>query len=151
MNQYLIDNFVINQIKKEPGFLLVNDNKGNLFLFNTYTIIKSEPNLFEVSTNKHSKIEYFTNQKIAVIYCIFEHYKKYNEAIIIKDLDRKLSHADTSAKIHNKLLKKATDIDQKILYATKYKEDILLKSKVIEDLDYFINISKYWVSKNSKV
>ena len=148
--QQIIDNFIIKEFKKNlKDWFIVQNNEHSYLLFNKFEIIKKH-NTYIVYQFTTSQTLTFYSLKNAVTWCIFENLYKYNEAFTVKDLDFKIESLSFNELHHKKLLYKEKNVDQKILYFIKYNEDKKQKVAAEEQIEFYINTSKYWLHKKLK-
>ena len=148
--QQIIDNFIVKEFNKnlKNWFILQNDD-GTYLLFNKFHIV-NENKKFLVYQLTNSVIETFNDVKNAVTWCIFEKLGKYYEAEEVKNLDRKLETICVNQIRHNYLIRNTKEKQQRILYFTKLTEELAKKKVTEEQLDFYINTSRYWLDKRLK-
>ena len=148
--QQIIDNFIIKEFKSQlKDWFMIQNDENTYLLFNKFKIVKTK-NYYKIYQFSNSQVETFFSLKNAVTWCIYENLSKYNDAITVKNLDQKAESLSFHELNHKKLLNKAKDLDQKILYFIKFSEDKKQKKAVEEQIDFYINTSRYWLNKKLK-
>lgn len=133
---------------KIKDLFIVREYDGSYNLFGRYLIKPSEDGLYEVSFVKDEGEKYtFSSLKNAVTWCVFEKNKKYKEIKHIQDLDNILGSLDVSIAQHKKLAEKVEDIELKDIFLAKLYEEKLKKRVALEQMNEYVNISKYWQTK----
>jgi hypothetical protein len=118
------------------------DKAGAYELFGKYTIYPLKSGNFKVRVLETEKTHMFSNVKNAVAWCTFDHVQKVHEANRIKDLDSRLSSIEVDIAVHQRMSSLANNINNKWIYINKYKEDILKKKMMVNELNSHINTSK---------
>ena len=78
-----------------------------------------------------------------MVWCTLDNDRYYREAGKVLELDLKLSSNDLNIQIHKKLAKKAKNAESKLIYTIKWEEDSRKKRLLTEELQTFINKSRY--------
>lgn len=126
--------------KKINDLFIVKENDGTYNLFGKY-IITPESNLYKVTLEN---INYtFSSLRYAVTWCVFEKNNKYKEVKRIQELDELISGLDVSIAQNTKLYTKA-QYEDKSIYLAKLIENKYRKRQVLEEIEHFADLSKYW-------
>jgi hypothetical protein len=86
----------------------------------------------------------FNSLKTAVAWCTNDKRVKVSDAKRILELDRCLCGVDADIQQHQKLAKKAKDIDAKLIYLAKLGEDKLKKRLMTAEMDAYVSESRSW-------
>lgn len=119
--------------------LITRDEKGTLYLFNEYRIVRKSKNVFVVYGK--NIIEEFMSIKNALAFAILKYNKNYTVAERIKFLDISLCSIDLDVEIHRNMLKNKTSDDEKLLYSIKLSEDLNKKRAILKEIKNHINSS----------
>lgn len=122
--------------------IVLADKDGSYELFGKYAIYPLKSGNFKVRDLETEKTHIFSNVKNAVTWCTFDHVQKMHEANRIKDLDSRLSSIEVDIAVHQRMVSLAKDANSKWLYINKYREDILKKRMLANELNSHINTSK---------
>lgn len=114
---------------------------GSYEFFNRYVIVK-ENDGYIVSLKYNSEVKRFGSLKNAVSWCIFDIRNKFSRAQRIEYLDRIISAIDVNILVHKKLVKKAKDLDTKLIYLAKLSEDQLKRKTYISEMSNYFHESK---------
>ena len=119
---------------------------GSYFLFNKYTIKKSD-GCYIVEIDRMSETKSFNILKNAVSWCTFDKQNIIYEANRILDLDNKLASIDSEIQIHQALIKKAKGLEEKLIYLAKLGEEKMERKQIADELAGYVNSSKIWQDK----
>ena len=147
----MIDEKYINKIEKSlrksipalQDVSVLQDPNGDYQLFNKYTIRKTTDGV-QVFGNSIVQNLSFNTLKNAVAWCTNDKRVRVSDAKRILELDRCLCGIETDIQQHQKLAKKAKDIDAKLIYLAKLGEDRLKKRLMTAEIDAYIAESRSW-------
>jgi len=149
--QQIIDNFIIKEFKKNnvKDWFIIQNNENSYLLFNKFEIVRKK-NYYNIYQFTNSEVQTFYSLKNAVTWCIFENLSKYSEAYAVKNLDYKIESLTFNELYHKKLFNNCKELNQKILYFIKHNEDKKQKILAEEQIESYINTSRYWLHKKLK-
>lgn len=127
--------------------VIFQDTTGLYQLFNQYSIKKTSPNDFIVTTRTSYTTHTFYSLKNAVTWCIFDKQNKVYESNRIVTLDRQIGGLEVNLAIHKKLFEKAKNNEDKLIYVAKLGEDRMKKNAIASELYSYIESSKNWQIK----
>ena len=119
---------------------------GSYFLFNKYTIRKTN-GYYVVEIDRMSVTKSFNILKNAVSWCTFDKQNGIYEANRILDLDNKLASVDSEIQIHQNLVKKAKNLEEKLIYLAKLGEEKMERKQITEELAGYVTTSRIWQGK----
>ena len=119
---------------------------GSYFLFNKYTIRKTN-GYYVVEIDRMSVTKSFNILKNAVSWCTFDKRNSIYESNRIIDLDTRLASVDSEIQVHQKLVKKAKNLEEKLIYLAKLGEEKMERKQITEELAGYVNSSKIWQEK----
>lgn len=122
--------------------IVLADKDGSYELFGKYSIYPLKNGYFKVRVLETEKTHYFSKVRNAVTWCTFDHIQKSYEAKRIKELDSRLSSIEVDIAVHQRMASLTNDINNKWIYINKYKEDMLKKRMMVNELNSHINTSK---------
>ncbi len=132
-----------NAISELQDISVFKDTDGSYQLFNKYKITKTKL-MYEVTgTSIIDSLSFFT-LKNAVAWCSFDKRVKMSDCKRIFQLDQILAGIDTSIQQHQRLANNAKNIDSKLIYLAKLGEERLKRKQMTEEIDKYIQESKYW-------
>jgi hypothetical protein len=119
------------------------DTDGSYHLFDKYTIrrVKDE---YIVSVNSFDTTKTFYTLKHAVAWCTFDKRNKIVDSNRIYDLDKKVAGLESTIQGHQKLIKSAKNMDDKLIYLAKLGEEKMKKRQLYDELGRYIATSKSW-------
>lgn len=126
---------------KYKDILIFQNDDGSYELFDKYHISK-EINGYKVVSNSIEKI--FASLKNAVTWCVFDSRNKMHQSKRIEYLDKMLAGTEVNIMIHKNLIKKTSDLENKLIYVSKLSQEQVRKKEMLEELDEFIVQSKTW-------
>jgi hypothetical protein len=125
---------------------IFRDQDGSYHLFDKYIITKTndeyEVTMYSVATKK-----IFYTLKHAVAWCTYDKRNKIVDSNRIYDLDKKVAGLESTILGHQKLVKNAKNMDDKLIYLAKLGEEKMEKSRLYRELNQYITISKSWQNK----
>ena len=141
--QNLENSILRNTIQTLQDISVFQDPNGDYQLFNRYTVRKSKDGV-EVFGPSIVDVLTFNSLKTAVAWCTNDKRVKVSDAKRILELDRCLCGVDADIQQHQKLAKKAKDIDAKLIYLAKLGEDKLKKRLMTAEMDAYVSESRSW-------
>lgn len=120
---------------------IFQNDDGSYELFNRYVVYK-KPNGYLVTPIYNSDEKLFSSLKNAVTWCVFENRKKYQKAQRIEYLDKMITGMDLNIEVHKRLIKKSTDIENKLIYAAKLSDEQNKKKIMLHEMSGYIHESK---------
>ena len=119
------------------------DQDGSYHLFDKYIIsrVKDE---YQVTINSFDTNKTFYTLKHAVAWCTFDKRNRIVDSNRIYDLDKKVAGLESTIQGHQKLIKSAKNIDDKLIYLAKLGEEKMKKRQLYDELGRYIDISKSW-------
>ena len=119
---------------------------GSYFLFNRYTI-KKHNGYYNVEIDRIAGTKSFNVLKNAVSWCTYDKRNSIYESNRILDLDNKLASVDSEIQVHQKLVKKAKNLEEKLIYLAKLGEEKMERKQITEELQGYVTSSKIWQDK----
>ena len=143
-----INKFLTKELIQNMGDIVIFKNENNTYeLFNQYIIQPHINNGYKIICKFNSVEKTFSSVKNAVAWCVFDRNQKINECNRIQEIDVFLDSVELEIILCKKYLKRQTNIDSKLLYLNKLKENQEKKKRLAGELDEFIKLSKYWQDK----
>lgn len=122
---------------------IVFEEDGVYCLFGKYTITKI-PGGYLADKTHYATSEVFSQMKHAVAWATLDNLNRIKEASRVKVLDKQLTDAKLQIQVHQRMSNLAKDIDNYIIYKAKLQEDIMRKSRIVAELDGFVESTKAW-------
>jgi hypothetical protein len=119
------------------------DTDGSYHLFDKY-VIRRVNDEYEVSVNLVDTTKTFYTLKHAVAWCTYDRRNKIVDSNRIYDLDKKVAGLESTIQGHQKLIKSAKNMDDKLIYLAKLGEEKMKKRQLYDELSHYISISKTW-------
>ena len=143
-----INKFLTKELIQNMGDFVIFKNENNTYeLFNQYIIQPHTNQGYKIICKFNSVEKMFSSMKNAVAWCVFDKNQKINECNRIQELDIFLDSVDLKIILCKRYLKKQRNLDSKLLYLNKLKENQERKKRLTGELDEFIKLSKYWQEK----
>ena len=141
-----IENSLRKSIPALQDVSVLQDPNGDYQLFNKYTIRKTKDGVqvFGISIVENLV---FNTLKNAVAWCTNDRRVKISDAKRILELDRCLCGIETDIQQHQKLAKRAKDVDAKLIYLAKLGEDKLKKRLMTAEMDAYVSESRSWQNR----
>ena len=119
------------------------DQDGSYHLFDKYIIsrVKDE---YQVTINSFDTNKTFYTLKHAVAWCTFDKRNMIVDSNRIYDLDKKVAGLESTIQGHQKLIKSAKNMDDKLIYLAKLGEEKMRKRQLYDELGRYIDTSKSW-------
>jgi hypothetical protein len=141
--------------KKEINALqdisIFETSSDNYVVFKKYHIIKKSKTEVDVYLTNGDLVHSFANIRNAICWCIFDKKGKYVSANRIITLDKGISNEEVQIAIHQKLLKKSTKTENKLIFLAKLNEDKFRRSVMCQELASYIWQSDYWQKQKFKL
>jgi hypothetical protein len=134
------------ELKRLSELSIVQGPDGSYFLFNKYSIKKNN-GYYIVEIDRIASTISFNLLKNAVAWCTYDKRNNIYETNRIYNLDNKLSSIDAAILVHQKLAKKAKNLEEKLIYLAKLGEEKMEKKQILEELDNYVASSKIWQDK----
>jgi hypothetical protein len=117
------------------------DQDGSYHLFDKYIIsrVKDE---YQVTINSFDTNKTFYTLKHAVAWCTFDKRNRIVDSNRIYDLDKKVAGLESTIQGHQKLIKSAKNMDDKLIYLAKLGEEKMRKRQLYDELGRYIDTSK---------
>jgi hypothetical protein len=131
-------------IDKLADLSIVQESDGSYLLFNKYSIKKID-NEYRVSHTylAESNISFYV-LKHAVTWCTYDKRNRIMESKRIQDLDRQLTSIESAIEIHQRLARKTTNLDSKLIYLAKLGEEKLQRTQINAEIEQYVSESKNW-------
>jgi signal peptidase I len=143
-----INKFLTKELILNMGDVVIFKNENNTYeLFNQYIIQPHINNGYKIVCKFNSIEKTFSSVKNAVAWCVFDRNQKINECSRIQEIDILLDSIDVKIILCKRYLKRQKNLDSKLLYLNKLKENQDKKKRLNGELDEFIKLSKYWQDK----
>lgn len=133
-------------VNKIQDLLIVREDDGSYNLFGKFTIARNELGYYVIQTSVEETLD-FSSLKHAVTWCVFNKNKKFKEIKRIHELDTLMGSLDVAIAQHKKLAEKASDRESKEIYLAKLIEEKRKKRLLNEEIDEYVQISKYMQNK----
>lgn len=147
MNNNILDkvnNFFDKNLEKSvQNVIILQDEFGNYELFNNYHLTNTNDTV-TVSCKYSHTVKQFSSLPVAVAWCIFDKRNKIYECTRIEYLDQMLLGVKSSILLHEKIITKSNDLENKFISLSKLSQDQHKKQKVLTELKKFIKESKIW-------
>lgn len=134
------------ELKKLSELSIIQLSDGSYLLFSKYSIKKND-GCYIVEMDKIAGTKSFNILKNAVAWCTYDKKNNIYDTNRIYLLDNKLSSVDAAIQVHQKLAKKAKNLEEKLIYLAKLGEEKMEKKQILEELDRYVESSKIWQSK----
>ena len=131
------------QINNLADLSIFRDTDGSYHLFDKY-IIRRVKDEYEVTINSSYTTKVFYTLKHAVAWCTYDKRNKIVDSNRIYDLDKKVAGLESIILGHQKLIKSAKNMDDKLIYLAKLGEEKMEKKRLYSELTQYIAISRYW-------
>jgi hypothetical protein len=122
---------------------VLKDTDGSYHLFDKYTIRRINDE-YIVTVNSFDTTKTFYTLKHAVTWCTFDKRNKILDSNRIYDLDKKVAGLESIIQGHQKLIKTAKNMDDKLIYLAKLGEEKMRKRQLHDELGRYIATSKSW-------
>jgi hypothetical protein len=122
---------------------IFKDQDGSYHLFDKY-IIKRVQDEYEVTVNSFDTNKKFYTLKHAVTWCTFDKRNRIVDSNRIYELDKKVAGLESTIQGHQKLIKSAKNMDDKLIYLAKLGEEKMKKRQLYDELGHYISISRSW-------
>lgn len=119
------------------------DTDGSYHLFDKY-IIRRLNDEYIVTVNSFDTTKTFYTLKHAVAWCTYDKRNKIVDSNRIYDLDKIVAGLESTIQGHQKLIKSAKNMDDKLIYLAKLGEEKMKKRQLYDELGHYIAISKTW-------
>jgi hypothetical protein len=122
---------------------IFRDQDGSYHLFDKYTIRRTNDE-YIVTVNSFDTTKTFYTLKHAVAWCTYDKRNKIVDSNRIYDLDKIVAGLESTIQGHQKLIKSAKNMDDKLIYLAKLGEEKMKKRQLYDELGHYIAISKTW-------
>lgn len=119
------------------------DTDGSYHLFDKY-VIRRLNDEYIVTVNSFDTTKTFYTLKHAVAWCTFDKRNRILDSNRIYDLDKKVAGLESIIQGHQKLIKTAKNMDDKLIYLAKLGEEKMKKRQLHDELGRYIATSKSW-------
>jgi hypothetical protein len=134
------------EMKRLSELSIIQGPDGSYFLFSKYSIRKNN-GYYVVEMDRIAGNKSFNLLKNAVAWCTYDKRNDIYETNRIYNLDNKLASIDAAILVHQKLAKKAKNLEEKLIYLAKLGEEKMEKRQILEELDSYVASSKIWQNK----
>jgi hypothetical protein len=134
------------EMEKLSELSILQGPDGSYFLFNQYAIRKNN-DYYVVEKDSIAGAKSFNLLKNAVSWCTFDKRNSIYESNRILDLDNRLASVDSEIQLHQKLVKKSKNLEEKLIYLAKLGEEKMERKQIIEELAGYVNSSRIWQEK----
>ena len=134
------------EIEKLSELAIMQGPDGSYFLFNKYSIKKNN-DCYIVQKDNIAGSKSFNVLKNAVSWCTFDKRNSIYESNRILDLDNRLASVDSEIQVHQKLVKKAKNLEEKLIYLAKLGEEKMERKQIADELAGYVNSSRIWQDK----
>jgi hypothetical protein len=119
------------------------DQDGSYHLFDKY-VIKRVNDEYQVTVKSFDTTKTFYTLKHAVAWCTYDKRNRIVDSERIYDLDKKVAGLESIIQGHQKLIKSAKNMDDKLIYLAKLGEEKMKKRQLYSELGRYIATSKSW-------
>ena len=119
------------------------DQDGSYHLFDKYVIRRVNDD-YQVTVKSFDTTKTFYTLKHAVAWCTFDKRNRIVDSERIYDLDKKVAGLESIIQGHQKLIKSAKNMDDKLIYLAKLGEEKMKKRQLYGELGRYIATSKSW-------
>ena len=130
-------------IKNLADLSVCRDQDGSYHLFDKY-VIKRVNDEYQVTVKSFDTTKIFYTLKHAVAWCTFDKRNRIVDSERIYDLDKKVAGLESIIQGHQKLIKSAKNMDDKLIYLAKLGEEKMKKRQLYSELGRYIATSKFW-------
>jgi hypothetical protein len=134
------------EMEKLSELAIMQGPDGSYFLFNKYSIKKNN-DCYIVEKDTIAGTKTFNVLKNAVSWCTYEKQNLIYESNRILDLDNRLASVDSEIQVHQKLVKKAKNLEEKLIYLAKLGEEKMERKQIADELAGYVNSSRIWQDK----
>lgn len=137
---------VINQkdIDKLRDIVIFQDDDGTINLYGKYIVSKQKDNTYKVNIQGTYTEHIFFKLTNAIAWCSFDKRNLIRKANRLHQLDRLVYSMDTEIQLQSRLLRKAKDPDNAIIYLSKLSNNKAKKRNFANEIVDFINDYKRW-------
>jgi hypothetical protein len=132
-----------NAIDNLADLSVFRDIDGSYHLFDKY-VIRRINDEYIVTVNLFDTTKTFYTLKHAVAWCTFDKRNRILDSNRIYDLDKKVAGLESIIQGHQKLIKTAKNMDDKLIYLAKLGEEKMKKRQLHDELGRYIATSKSW-------
>jgi hypothetical protein len=119
------------------------DQDGSYHLFDKY-VIRRVNDEYEVTMYSIDTKKIFYTLKHAVAWCTYDKRNKIVDSNRIYELDKIVAGLESTIQGHQKLIKSAKNMDDKLIYLAKLGEEKMKKRRIYDELGYYVAVSKTW-------
>ena len=119
------------------------ETDGSYHLFDKY-VIRRVNDEYEVTMYSIDTKKIFYTLKHAVAWCTYDKRNRIVDSNRIYDLDKKVAGLESIIQGHQKLIKSAKNMDDKLIYLAKLGEEKMKKRQLYDELGRYIATSKSW-------
>jgi hypothetical protein len=145
---YKIEKFLEREFNSAVGKLFLYDQNGDYLIFGKYVIKKMPKGEYLVTLKNTFTKKVFYKLKNAVSWCIFDNKNMISTSVRIDKLDHQLASIDAVIELHTKLFKTTKNLDSKLIYLAKLKEEKLKKNHVSFELNRYNEQSATFYKSN---
>jgi hypothetical protein len=131
------------EISNLADLSIFKDQDGSYHLFDKYVINRVNDE-YVVTINSYDTVKIFYTLKHAVAWCTYDKRNKIVDSNRIYDLDKKVAGLESIIQGHQKLIKTAKNMDDKLIYLAKLGEEKMKKRQLYNELGHYIAISRSW-------
>lgn len=139
-NQDLIIEKLEGYLNKSKAPLIIKDG-DQYIVFKDY-IIKENNNVYDLY-KKHEYVDTVSTTAVALSWCLYDKYKKWNQAREILKSDRRIAKYMFEIENRKKLLEKTKDAETKVLHKIRMYEDIERLKEEKLNIKKCVNLTKY--------
>jgi len=130
-------------IKDLEDVIVYQNADGSYELFNKYRIQKTKNNEYKIYVWGIETLTFYS-LKNAVAWCTYDKRDRILDSERIYYLDSGLVRVDAMIEQHQRLIKKASSPDSKLIYLAKLTEEKLQKKQMASEISTYIYQSKLW-------
>jgi len=142
-----LEKFIPKSYVQDLQNVIVYQNEdGSYELFNKYKIVKNKNNGYMVYIWDSNPILFYS-LKNAVAWCTYDKRNRILDAERIYYLDSGLMRVDAMIEQHQRLAKKSSTSDTKLIYLAKLTEEKLRKKQMAAEMSRYVYQSMLWQTK----
>lgn len=140
--QSKLEKFAVQELRRNKNILIMPDDSGGYVAFDRYHI-RPQKTGFEVMSRSYDRISLFSNQRVAMGWCVADKFNHITLASSIKNLDSRKQQLSAHIATVSAALRQSKDSEFEEVVETKLSESLVQFRSVCEQLDKCVNSAKY--------
>ena len=121
---------------------IIIKKKNNYIVFEQYSI--TPDNSYFIVFKDDKLVHDFSNSRNALAWCIFDKYRRNDEAAAVKTLDRKLKSTEFDLAVAKNIINKTQDINKREIMIMKAENSVVTRSCLRKQLTERVGLAKYF-------